>query len=84
MGAIFHKEGEKMKEKKSVILFYDLLYALDVLDDTQIGTIMRALIEYELYDLECSFKNRRLNSIYEMGKHQLDRGREIFHERYGK
>ena len=73
-----------MKEKKSIILFYDFLYALDALEDSQAGTIMKALIEYELYDLECSFNNRRLNSIYESGKHQLDRGREIFHERFGK
>lgn len=73
-----------MKEKKSIILFYDLLYALDTLDDAQIGAIVRGLIEYEIYDLDGSFSNRRINSIYEMGKHQLDRGREIFHERFGK
>ena len=78
------KGEEKVKEKKSIIVFYDLLYALDSLSDEQAGTVLKALIEYEIYKLECQFNNARLNSIYEMGKYQLDRGREIFEERFGK
>jgi hypothetical protein len=81
----FTKRKEKMKEKKSVILFYDLLYAIDALDDYDAGSVIKAIIEYEVHGLDSEFTNNdRLNSILNMAKYQLDRGREIFEERFGK
>jgi hypothetical protein len=73
-----------MKEKKSVILFYDLLYAIDSLEECDAGAVMKAIIEYEVHGLDSEFtKNDRLNNILSMAKYQMDRGREIFEERFG-
>lgn len=71
-----------MKEKRSVLLFYDLLYAINTLDFEDAGYVIKALIEYEMYNIESEVGDDRLDSIFEMGKKQLDRGREIFAERY--
>ena len=65
-------------------MFYDLLYALKALPDADAGAVIKALVDYEIYDIDKGFIEGRLDSIYEMGRHQLDRGREIFEERFGK
>ena len=73
-----------MKEKKSVILFYDLLYAIDSLEECDAGSVVKAMIEYEVHGLDSEFTNNdRLNSILNMAKYQIDRGRELFNERFG-
>jgi hypothetical protein len=73
-----------MKEKKSVILFYDLLYAIDSLNEYDAGAVIKAIIEYEVHGLDSEFTNNdRLNNILNMAKYQMDRGRELFKERFG-
>jgi hypothetical protein len=71
-----------MKEKRSVLLFYDLLHMINALNEEEAGLIIKALIEYEMDGVVSGWKKSSLAYIFEMGKKQLDRGREIFEERY--
>lgn len=85
MGAIFHRrKGKVMKEKRSIILFYDLLHLINSLNVSDAGVVVQSLIDYELKGKLYDWTDSKLDYIYNIGINQLDRGREIFHERYGK
>ncbi len=72
------------KEKRSVILFYDLLHMINSLSDKDAGLIIRSLIDYEIDGHDYTFEKSSLQFIFDVGKKQLDRGRELFDERYGE
>ena len=72
------------KEKRSVILFYDLLHMINSLSDKDAGSIIRSLIDYEIEGYDYTFEKSSLQFIFDVGKKQLDRGRELFDERYGE
>jgi hypothetical protein len=73
-----------MKEKRSIILFYDLLHMINTLNDRDAGGVIKSLIDYEIDGYDYTFEKSTLQYIFEVGKKQLDRGRELFVERYGK
>jgi hypothetical protein len=72
-----------MKEKRSIIMFYDLLQLINSLEENDAGLIIKSLIDYELYGLIWEWSNPQLKYIYHIGKNQLDRGKQLFEQKYG-
>jgi hypothetical protein len=79
----FTQRRRMKKEKRSIILFYDVLHMINALNDKQAGLVIKSLIDYEIEGYDYMFENSSLQYIFEVGKKQLDRGRELFIERYG-
>jgi hypothetical protein len=71
------------KEKRSVILFYDVLHMINALNDKEAGAVIKSLIDYEIEGYDYAFATSSLQYIFDIGRKQLDRGRELFDERYG-
>jgi hypothetical protein len=71
------------KEKRSIILFYDVLHMINALHEDEAGQVIKALIDYEINGVVSGWKKSSLAYIFGVGKEQLDRGRELFNERYG-
>lgn len=72
------------KEKRSILLFYDLLHMINALNENEAGLIIKALIDYEIEGIIGGWEKSSLAYIFEVGKKQLDRGRELFDNRYGE
>lgn len=64
-------------------MFYDVLHMINALGDKQAGGVIKSLIDYEIDGHNYIFENSSLQYIFDVGKKQLDRGRELFEERYG-
>jgi len=72
------------KEKRSILLFYDLLHMINALNEEEAGQVIKALIEYEMQGIVGKWEKGSLEYIFGVGKNQLDRGRELFDSRYGE
>lgn len=70
------------KEKRSVILFYDLLENLSLLSDKDAGVLIKAIIDYEIHDNVVEFENYKIQRIYHKALESLDIGQEYFDKRY--
>jgi hypothetical protein len=71
------------KEKRSIILFYDILHMINALPAEEAGQVIKALIDYEMETIVHGWKKSSLAYIFGVGRNQLDRGRQLFDERYG-
>lgn len=72
-----------MKEKRSVLFFYDLLELVTDLNNNDAGKICKALFEYEMYGIVKYYHIRKLQTIYDIGVRQIDQGRKFFNKKYG-
>jgi hypothetical protein len=82
----FTQKGKRMKEKRSIIMFYDLLHLINSLEPFDAGMIIKSLIDYEIHNKEWNWdysSDETKKYIYSMGKAQLDRGKQLFEQKYG-
>lgn len=74
------------KEKRSIILFYDLLELVYTLDEQQAGKLFKAIVNYEfdeVYDSSVFETDESAYIIYKMAISQLDYGKRNFVEKFG-
>ena len=67
-------------------MFYDLLHLINSLEPFDAGMIIKSLIDYEINNKEWNWdrsSDDTLRYIFAIGKSQLDRGRQLFEEKYG-
>jgi hypothetical protein len=72
-----------MKEKRSIIMFYDLLHLINSLNVSDAGILVQSLIDYELKGTLYDWTDSKLEYIYNIGINQLDRGKQLFEQKYG-
>ena len=68
-------------------MFYDLLHMINTLEPHHAGLIIKSLIDYELKNEVWNWENStndNLKYIYSVGKSQLDRGKQLFQQKYGE
>ena len=64
-------------------MFYDLLHLINSLNVSDAGILVQSLIDYELKGKLYDWTDNRLGYIYEIGISQLDRGKQLFEQKYG-
>ena len=72
------------ENKKSFVLYHDMLEQLEFLDNEQIGELMLAIFRYERYGVEPSDFSDVLKIFFSFVKATLDRDREAYEQRCRK
>lgn len=61
-----------MREKKTMMLFYDWLELFEELDDAEVGNLIRAIIKYDLTGEEPNYEDRSMRVVFKAMKNATD------------